>query len=274
MIKKQIENFIKQCDNYCKYANELTYDICVDLYLTMLKCNYKNENNIKNVKIKLYYDVDIVEINEIDENNLYVVYEFIFDDDTNTSMIVTKLIDCDYEICELYNDYYENDYFSHLYFKMIENYTNVKILHIDDIHDIFKNVEFSTNDERINIEINDFIKNKNVKKIRDVVKNVFNLYFKCDDNYYKIYLKMYVENENVYLRKKHDVYEYVILLFICHCNKNNIIINNEMKSKLYRLMCDETYHSYNDCISYIDNLINKNYDTNDLYNCIKMNCFK
>lgn len=274
MIKKQIENFIKQCDNYCDYANELTNNICVDLYLTMLKCNYKIKNNIINVKIHLYYDIDIVGINECNENNLYIVYEFIFDD-TNISMYITKLIDdCDNEICELYNDYYDNDYFSNLYFKMIEKYTNAKILHIDNIHDIFKNVEFSTNNEQINIEIDDFIKNKNVKKIRDIVKNIFNLYFKCDETYYDIYLRHYVENKNVYLRKKHDIYEYVILLFICHCNKNKIIINNEMKSKLYRLMCDETYRSYNDCISCIDNLINKNYDMNDLYNCIKMNCFK
>ena len=273
MIKKQIENFIKQCKNYCDYANELTYDICVDLYLTMLKCNYENKNIVKNVKIHLYYDVDIIKINEHNENNLYIVYEFIFDD-TNISMCITKLINDENEICELYNDYYDNDYFSNLYFKMIEKYTNVKILHIDNIHDIFKNVEFSTNDESINIEINDFIKNKNVNKIRKIVKNVFNLYFNCDETYYDIYLKHYVENKNIHLRKKYDIYEYVILLFICHCNKYKIIINDEMKSKLYRIMCDETHISYNECISHINNLINKNYDTNNLYDCIKMKMFK
>lgn len=268
MIKKQIENFIKQCNDYCEYANELTHDICVDLYLTMLQYNYnyKYDDNIKNVKIYLYYDIDVKLIDDDNYDNLYVVYEFVHE---NYSNRIIKLIDCENEICYVCNDNIDNDVFSHLYFKMIEKHTNAKILHINNIIGIFKNFDYLSNDEYKNNEIIDFVKNKNKNKIFEITMQIFNMYFNCDYNFYNIYLKMYVENKNVFLQKKCEIYEYVILLFICYCNKNNIIINNEMKKKLCRVMCDETKYAYEKCNAIINNLINKNFNINDFYNYIK-----
>ena len=141
MIKKQIENFIfEQCDNYREYAHELTNKICIDLFLTLHKYYKMNiDEKLENVKIHLYYDENVENID--DENyeiNLFVVYDFIYENDLY-NLNLYREFDCDCDLCHLIDD--ENNIECYRYLKLIEKYTNAKILHIDNIHNIFQNVD-------------------------------------------------------------------------------------------------------------------------------------
>ena len=65
-------------------------------------------------------------IKNIRENDLYNVNLY-------------RVFDCDCDLCHLIDD--ENNIECYRYLKLIEKYTDAKILHIDNIHNIFQNVD-------------------------------------------------------------------------------------------------------------------------------------